>query len=104
MVAMFEIACLIALTVFTVWWFRRTSLYRNRTRSVIDQAQDTRQSRGSSMNGVYGGADGGGKQGGSALVDAAAGNAVQIVLLGIRILVVSDVARLRAIVAILVVR
>jgi hypothetical protein len=62
MVAMFEIAFLIVFAVFAVWWFRRTKLYRNRTRSAIDQAQDARPGqRGDSMNGVYGsGIDGGG--------------------------------------------
>jgi hypothetical protein len=62
MVAMFEIAFLIIFAVFAVWWFRRTNLYRNRTRSVIDQAQDTRPGQGGdSINGVYGsGIDGGG--------------------------------------------
>lgn len=63
MVAMFEIALLIVLAVLAVWWFRRTNLYRNRRRSVIDQAQDARRSPGGeSMNGVYGGGSDGGGQ------------------------------------------
>jgi hypothetical protein len=39
MVAIFEIAFLIACLMLVVWWFRRTNMYRSRRRSGVDPAQ-----------------------------------------------------------------
>jgi hypothetical protein len=39
MVAMVEIAFLVALLVLGIWWFRRTNLYRSRHESGTDPGQ-----------------------------------------------------------------